>query len=170
MSYKNRKDQRKILPALINGNIDKYIKVYIKLEIDSLSEDLFETFEYNNLYNISYKDTTNGVLILDGLISDVVATNNIDNLLKEYKVNLIFTASHNVNNNITVPIYADLTYKIFDTYSDFTNNIDATTYDIRQETILIDLKNRGNYITASSDYTPKLLEFIEYYDIYPEYT
>lgn len=162
-------DQTKVLPALITPNLNKYIKVWMKLELPVLLEDLIETFEYNNLYNISLKDSTKGVLILDGKITDATDIDNFENLLKEYKINLIFTASHNVNNTITIPINATIIYEIFDTYSNYTNNIPSFIYPTREETILMEIRNRGEFIESSLDYNPKLLEYIEYYDIYPEY-
>lgn len=170
MSYKSYKDQLKILPALIKPNINKYIKVWMKLEINELSTDLIETFEYDNLYDISMKDINKGVLVVDGQITDATNINSFDDLLKEYKINLTFTASHNVNTTITIPISATIQYEIFNNYSDYTNNTPTTSYDIREETILMEVKNRGEYITSSTDYTPKLLDYIEYYDIYPEYS
>lgn len=142
----------------------------MKLSLHDVSTDIIETFEYDNLYNISLKDATKGVLIVDGKISDIIDTTNFNNVLKEYKINLTMTASHNVNNTITIPVFAELTYELYSTYENYLNNIDSTTYDIQEDTILLEIKNRGEYITSTTDYTPKLLDYIEYFDIYPEYS
>jgi hypothetical protein len=161
--------QTKILPALTMPNINKYIKVWMKLEIPELLEDLIEEFEYNNLYNISLKDSSKGVLLLDGKITDATDIDDFNEILKEYKINLYFVASHNVNNTIKIPVSATLTYETFDTNTEYINNVPTLTYPVREETILMEIRNRGEFIQSSLDYTPKVLEFIEYYDIYPEY-
>jgi hypothetical protein len=91
-------------------------------------------------------------------------------VFKEYKIELIITASHNVNNTIKVPVFSELTLETFNSYSDFTNNIVDSTYDIIENTIMIELRNRGEFIEIDSDYFPKELDIIEYYEIYPEYS
>jgi len=36
--------------------------------------------------------------------------------------------------------------------------------------LLLNVKNRGEYIEETSDYYPKFIDLIEYYEIYPEYS
>jgi len=75
-----------------------------------------------------------------------------------------------VNNNISVPVDIYVTCELFNTFNDYITNSDATTYDILNDQILIDIKNRGEYIEETSDYYPKFTDIIEYYEIYPEYS
>lgn len=166
--YNNFTNKNNILPYIVNDNINRYIKVYIKLSV-SENSDLVESFQYTNLYDVNLVDDSKGVLILDGKITDY--TNDIttiDDLLKEYKINLSFSISNNVNNNINIPVNAVITYELYNSYNDYMNNIILST-ETNDDLLLLDVKNRGNYISSELTYSPKFLDYIEYFDIYPQY-
>jgi hypothetical protein len=140
------------------------------MELDSASNDLFDEFRYENVYDLSLTDPVKGTLIADGCISDLTTDINFDKVFKEYKIDLILSASHNVNNTIKVPIFVELQIESFSNYNDFTNNIIETSYDIIENTIMVELRNRGEFIEVDNDFFPKSLDIIEYYEIYPEYS
>jgi hypothetical protein len=157
-----------ILPYIVNDNVNKYIKIYAKFTINELS-DLVEDFEYTNLYDIDYYDENKGVLLLDGKIVDISDHTTIDDVLKEYKININFTISNNVNNDIIIPIDVSLSYELYDSYNNYYNQL-PDFESSKESSILMHVKNRGEYIEPETTYSPKLLDYIEYYDIYPEYS
>jgi len=80
-----------------------------------------------------------------------------------------FIISNNVNNNIVIPIDVDLTYELYNNYNNYIGyNPDFSSS--KESSILMNVKNRGEYIESATTYSPKLLDYIEYYDIYPEYS
>jgi len=90
IDYKKSNTYLKLEPILVENNINKYCKIWVKLQHHELS-DTFETFEYINIYNNTLTDTIKGTVIAEGKISDYSNGDDFEECFKLYKTQLLFT-------------------------------------------------------------------------------
>lgn len=161
-------DQYKTLPFFTSHeSIGKYIRIYFNLSIPEDSTNIFEIFNFINLYNISL-NTADGVLFMEGKISDYTEDMDFSDMLKLYRTELIWSIQHNIVNTIQSPILVDITCKIYNNKNDYELNQNSVN-EIINDFFNITIYNRGDHIKQDHTFYPKFLNHIEFFEINPEY-
>jgi hypothetical protein len=123
--------------------------VYVKASIPDESKNIIDNFKFMNRYNLALEND-DGVLMLDGQLSDYKESMGFDDLLKLYRTDIIFSIFSNVVTTMEQPIHFDLICKIYDDKSKYIAN-DGTTLPTINDFFNIKIYNRGDQIQHHHD-------------------
>ena len=167
--YTKYTNQYKKLPFWkSHDSVGKYVRVYVNAYIPNDSTNIFEQFEFYNLYNPSLVESE-GTLMMEGKISDYEEGMEFSDMLKMYRNELIWTVYHNVVNTIQTPFKFDITCKIYANKAAYDSNTDATILPEINDFFNITIFNRGDHIKQKHEWYPRILQHMEYFEINPEY-
>lgn len=165
--YKSSENTRFVKPVFIDIYKNKYVKGQIKIEfLNSDSTALFTDFTAVNTFDLSLIDSTRGILFFEGYISDYTSSYTYENLLKLYKLALNFNTLSNIIEDIQVPLKFSFQQEIYDTYTDFINLSNPSAVFKYDSAETISIKSSASYLNEYADFSPKILQYVEYEEIY----